>query len=139
MWNKLQAILKSLLAFSVVFIAGCSQQGLQSLEGQLVHQDGGAFEFAGDTIELRSQSDPTQHAFGEIKPDGKFKIDSLDEGKILQGAKPGEYVARIVIADDDYEHKKVAAKSINKKFLNFETSGLSVKVPTSGLTLSISK
>lgn len=64
---------------------------------------------------------------------------SLDEGKILQGAKPGEYVARIVIADGDYEHKKVAAKSINKKFLNFETSGLSVKVPTSGLTLSISK
>ena len=132
-------LLKLFCLVSLGFLEGCSQKGLQSLEGQVVFKDGGAFEFAGDSIELRSQSDSSLSAFGEIKPDGKFKIDSLTEGKLVPGTKAGVYSARIVISDDDYEHKKLAAKAINKKYLSFETSGLSVTVPASGLTLTISK
>lgn len=80
MIKKTIKMLKLFSACSIVLVGGCSPQGLQSLEGQLIFQDGGAFEFSGDTIELRSQSGSSQHAFGEIKPDGKFKIDSLQEG-----------------------------------------------------------
>lgn len=124
----------ALLAVTV----GCSPQGLQSLEGKVLYQ-GGEFVFAGDTLELRSSADASLHAFGELKPDGTFKVDTLENGKVVTGAKPGKYDARIVISDDDYEHKKLAAKSINKKFLSFESSGLSVTVPSSAVTLTISK
>jgi hypothetical protein len=92
-----------------------------------------------DTIELRSQADSKQLAFGEIKADGKFKIDSLVNGSVVHGAAPGVYSARIVISDDDYEHKKLSAKSIPKKYFQFETSGLSVTIPSTGVTLQISK
>lgn len=136
---KISETVKVLMTCSIVLLAGCSPQGLQSLEGQLVFQDGGSFEFSGDTIELRSQADSKKLAFGEIKPDGKFKIDSLVNGSVVQGTAPGVYSARIVISDDDYEHKKLAAKSINKKYLRFETSGLNVTVPSTGVTLQISK
>lgn len=131
---KSRAILLALLAVTV----GCSPQGLQSLEGKVLYQ-GGEFVFAGDTLELRSSADASLHAFGELKPDGTFKVDTLENGKVVTGAKPGKYDARIVISDDDYEHKKLAAKSINKKFLSFESSGLSVTVPSSAVTLTISK
>ena len=128
----------SLLAFLLAVTAGCSPQGLQSLDGKVLYQ-GGEFVFAGDTLELRSSADASLHAFGEIKPDGTFKVDTLENGKVVTGAKPGKYEARIVISDDDYEHKKLAVKSINKKFLSFESSGLSVTVPSSAVTLTISK
>ena len=128
-----------LIALLTMSLLGCSPQGLQSLEGKVELQGGESFAFAGDSVELRSATDASLHAFGEIKPDGTFKIDTLDNGNIVTGAKPGHYEARIVISDDDYEHKKLASKSINKKFLNFETSGLKVTVPSSGLTLKISK
>lgn len=128
----------SLLAFLLALAAGCSPQGLQSLEGKVSYQ-GGGFVFAGDTIELRSAANTSLRAFGEIKPDGTFKVDTLENGKVVTGAKPGTYEARIVISDDDYEHKKLAAKSINKKYLRFEASGLSVTVPSSAVTLTISK
>lgn len=130
---------KSVLLVVAVGIAGCNQKGLQSLDGKVVYQGGESFSFVGDTIELRSSADASVHAFGEIKPDGTFKIDTLDDGDFASGAKPGSYEARIVISDDDYEHKKLAAKSINKKYLSFETSGLSVTVPSSGATLTISR
>lgn len=136
---KISETVKVLMTCSFVLLAGCSPQGLQSLEGQLVLQDGRSFEFSGDTIELRSQADSKQLAFGEIKADGKFKIDSLVNSSVVQGAAPCVYSARIVISDDDYEHKKLAAKSINKKYFSFETSGLSVTVPSTGVTLQISK
>ena len=128
----------TLLAFVVVATVGCSPQGLQSLDGKVLYQ-GGEFVFAGDTIELRSSADASLHAFGEIKPDGTFKVDTLEDGKVVVGAKLGKYEARIVISDDDYDHKKLAAKSINKKYLRFETSGLNVTVPSSGVKLTISK
>ena len=136
---KINKMAKVLMTCSLVLLAGCGPQGLQPLEGQLVFQDGISFEFSGDTIELRSQADSKQLAFGEIKADGKFKIDSLVNSSVVQGTTPGVYSARIVISDDDYEHKKLAAKSIPKKYFQFETSGLSVTVPSTGITLQISK
>jgi hypothetical protein len=137
--SKINRISMLFMICSAVLLAGCGPQGLQSLEGQLVFQDGGSFEFSGDTIELRSQADSKQLAFGEIKPDGQFKVDSLVNGAIVQGTTPGVYFARILISDDDYEHKKLASKSINKKYLSFKTSGLSVTAPSTGVTLQISK
>ncbi len=126
------------LASSTLFVFGCSSGELQPLEGRVLLKEG-TFPFSGDTIELRSETDSSSHAFGEIKSDGTFTIESLQAGNVVHGASPGAYAARIVISDDDYDHKKLAVKSIHKKYLQFETSGWRVQVPTKGLTLEISK
>ena len=128
----------SLLA-GLIFCVGCGVSDLESVAGKVVMQGQNSFAFAGDVLELRSQADPTAHAFAEIKADGSFEIDSLHGGEITHGVKPGEYDARIVISDDDAQHKQQAIKSINKKYLNFDTSGLKVVVPSPQITLEISK
>lgn len=128
----------SLLVALILFV-GCGDASHESITGKVVFQGQENFAFAGDVLELRSQSDPNSHAFAELNADGSFEVDSLHDGKITRGAKPGEYDARIVIADDDAEHKQKANKAINKRYLSFETSGLKVIVPSSQVTLEISK
>ncbi len=108
------------------------------MTGQVVYRGPQEFVFAGDVLELRLQSDPNVHAFAEIQPDGAFEIDSLVEGEIARGAKPGTYEARIVVSDDDAQHKVQASKAIPKKYLSFETSGLKVEVPSANVKLEIS-
>ncbi len=118
---------------------GCSESSLQPLAGKIKYVGDSEFAFSGDVVELRSQSDPSINAYGEVQPDGSFEVDSLDQGKIVKGAKPGKYAVRLVIADDDYEHKKLASKAINKKYFSFDTSGLEVDVPATNVAISITR
>jgi hypothetical protein len=118
---------------------GCSESNLQPLAGKIKYVGDSGFAFSGDVVELRSQSDPTSNAYGEIQPDGSFEVDSLEKGKIVKGAKPGKYAVRLVIADDDYDHKKLASKAINKKYFSFDTSGLEVDVPATNVNFSITR
>ena len=129
---------KWLLACLAVF-AGCGSSAQPTAVGRVVLQQAGAFNFAGDTLELRSKTDPNKLAFGQIQPDGSFKIESLVDGQVTSGAPAGTYQARLVIADDDYEHKAQASKAIPKKFFSFDTSNLLVEVPNRDIQLTISK
>lgn len=119
--------------------AGCGPADLKSLSGKVVLPAEETFQFAGEVVELRSQSGSNETAFGEILADGTFAVESLVDGKIVKGVKPGNYQARIVISDDDYEHKKIAGKSIPKKYLSFDSSGLSVQVPSSAVTFELKR
>ncbi len=117
---------------------GCNG-GQPNATGHVTLPEGSAFVFAGDTLELRAKQDLQQIAFGQLNPDGSFRIESLVDGKLVRGAREGIYQARIVIADDDYTHKAQAAKVIPKKYFSFETSGLTVQLPSTDIQLKLSK
>ncbi len=128
-------LLSSAFTFANV---GCSQNNLSPLEGKVVLSDID-FQFAGDTLEIRSQTNPREVAYGEIRPDGSFVIESLKEGLIVKGAASGDYEARVIVADDDFEHKAKGKKAIPKKYTSFETSGLKLSAPSRDATLTLSK
>ena len=79
-------------------------------------------------------------ASGEIKPDGSFTLETLQNGGIVKGARSGTFRARVILPDDDPKAKKAAAQAVNKKFLSFDSSGLSFKSPPDGtVTLRLSR
>ncbi len=127
------------LGLILVAMIGCGPRTLSPVDGKVLFEPGIDFQFAGDTLEIRSENSPSDVGYGEIKPDGSFTIESLRDGEIVNGAPPGSYRARIVIADDDYDHKAAALKAVPKKYLSFETSGFSLDAPSRGVTLTISK
>lgn len=118
---------------------GCGNASLSPVEGKVVLGPNVDFQFAGDTLEIRSGSNPSEVAYAEIQNDGSFSIESLQSGKIVRGANPGEYQARIVISTDDFQHKATALKTIPKKYLKFETSQLVVVAPSTNNTLTIQR
>lgn len=123
----------------VAMLTGCGPAAQPSATGRVVLNPASVVDLAGDTVELRSQENPLQVAFGQIQPDGSFKIESLIDGKVVNGAPAGTYQARLVISSDDYAHMKAAAKAIPKKFFNFDTSTLLVEVPNQDIQLNITK
>lgn len=127
------------LPAALVFaIAGCSAaDGLKPVTGT-VTVPGDPAVLAGSTVELVLESDPTVRASGTIEPDGRFTLDSLKDGSVRRGAPEGTYKARIILGDDDPALQKKAAKAVPARYLRFETSGLTVRVPAEGdVTLAI--
>ncbi|MBN9522032.1 hypothetical protein J0H58_26535 [bacterium] len=123
---------------AAVFLAGCSSsEGLRPVTGT-VTGPGDVAVLAGSAVEIALESDPTVRASGTIEPDGRFTLDSLKDGRVRRGAPAGAYKARIVLGDDDPTLQKKAAKAVPAKYLKFETSGLTVRVPADGaVTLAV--
>jgi hypothetical protein len=136
--NIMRSSFFGLLVSMCVCGAGCSRSELASLEGKIVVQGASSFSFAGDVLELRLEGDTLQRAFGEIKPDGTFELETLDDGSVKRGLKPGAYQARVVFSDDDPKHPVEASKAIHRKYTRFETSGLKIEVPSEDVTLKVS-
>ncbi len=59
------------------------------------------------------------------------------EGKLVSGVQPGVYQARVVIADDEIDHKKLASKVLPKRYLNFDQSGWTIQVPSNDVRLEL--
>lgn len=120
----------SALSALLVF-AGCTSSGpaVHAVKGQVQLTGGDSTPLAGHIVEVALASDPQVRASGEIKPDGKFQLETLLDGKLQKGALEGKYVARIVLADDDPQQRRTAVQTIHPKFLRFESSGLGLEVP----------
>ncbi|MFZ4079687.1 MAG: hypothetical protein ACOYKN_00570 [Pirellula sp.] len=82
-------------------------------------------------------SSPQKLAFGGLSETGEFKIESLQEGKIVLGAPAGEYRVRLIVSDDDSGHRNDLLAKIDPKFLSFERSGWTVDVPGREVVLVI--
>jgi hypothetical protein len=124
--------IKYLLAvIPLLTLTGCTQSGppVHAVKGQVQLQGGDISPLSGHIVEVALASDPSVRASGEIKPDGKFELESLLEGKIKKGVLEGKYTARIVLADDDPQQRRTAFQTIHPKFLRFESSGLGLEVP----------
>jgi hypothetical protein len=123
-----------LLPFLAVTLVGCSGNGPKShsVSGRIELRGGDVANLAGSTLEIVVVSDPKVRGFGEIQPDGRFRLQSLQEGE-LRGAVPeGQYTARIIPNDEDEASRKRASRAVAPRYLKFETSDLSLQVPASG-------
>ena len=122
---KLPAVLIGLV------LAGCGGSGIKThpVVGKIETQSGDITPLAGHTVEVALDTSPEVRASGEIRDDGSFVLETLQGGKVLRGAVPGTYKARIVLSDDDASKRMLAAKTVPPRYLQFEKSGLSVHVP----------
>ncbi|MEI6685723.1 MAG: hypothetical protein WCN64_06280 [Planctomycetota bacterium] len=126
-WKKLIIFVWFLL------VSGCADLGprLYPVSGkvQISGQDIGVLE--GSAIEVVSEADNNIRAAGTINADGSFILETLQMGRMQKGAREGDFKARIVISDDDKAKLRLANKAVQKKYLDFESSGWKVKVPVS--------
>lgn len=92
--------------FAMASCLGCGAESRATLGGVVVHEPNSKFRFSGDTLEIRSTK-----TLSEVV-DGTLGIESHRNGVIVQGTSAGEYAARIVLSDDDSQHKAAALKVI---------------------------
>jgi hypothetical protein len=117
---------------------GSSNPLTHPVQGRVQVSGGDAALLAGHSVEVALETDPTVRAYGEIREDGSFSLESLQAGEIQAGALEGTYLARIVLSDDDPERSRRVAATIDARALDFKTSGLSIQVPAAGtVALSI--
>jgi hypothetical protein len=118
-------------AFIGLSLTGCGPDGptMYTVSGKLDLTGGDVGLLAGSTVEIKSDSEPSVRAAGEIRADGRFQLESLHSGVMRRGAMSGSYRVRIVLADDDAAARKRAAKAIDRKYLKFDTSDLTLQVP----------
>lgn len=130
----------ALLAAAVGLFAGCGPDGpkLHPVTIKVVVDGGNVADLAGSTIDAMVEADPTVRASGTIEADGTVVLETLHSGKIRKGAQEGTYRARIILADDDPETRRKAAKAVAPKYRDFKTSDLSFQVPPPGeVTLKV--
>lgn len=109
---------------------GPAAPGVHPVEGRFIASDGGDVGLlGGHIVEVRLESDPLVRASGEIAPDGSFKLETLHQGDIVEGAFEGAHQVRILLSDDDRERKAAASKALSQEMLDFEKSGLRIASP----------
>ncbi len=109
--------------------SGSSGPAIHTVQGKLELAGGEIASLAGHSLEAASQSDPKIRAYGAIRDDGSFSLETLQAGAVRKGAFEGKYQARIVLSDDDPQSRARAAKAIHARYLQFDTSGLTFQVP----------
>lgn len=122
-------------------LSGCGPEGRKTYPVTVkLDLDGGdPSQLAGSTIEVAQGDNPNVRAAGEIRADGTAALETLDAGVMRKGAFEGEYRVRIVVADDDPETRRRAARAVAPRFRKFETSDLTLRVPADGeVTLKLS-
>jgi hypothetical protein len=134
----------SAVLFSLVLLAagGCSGQKIKTIPvaGTVEIKDGDVSLLTRSSIELKSDADESLRAIGNIDSAGKFEVKTRYQGELVPGAPEGKYKARIVLADPSDEGvPKRKGNPIHQRFLEFETSGLVVTVPSGGYTVSLSR
>lgn len=127
-WNRALAVL---LGLGVVI--GCSGEKVTGpptvdVKGKLEFTKGGKVQDLANrsvAIEFQSVEQPQVKAFGEILDDGSFTLTTQVEGKGKPGVIAGSHRVRLN-ADES------ATRFVSGKFLRYETSGITVKVPPEG-------
>lgn len=119
---------------ALLTLVGCGSKGpkTHAVAGQIKLQSGAITQLAGSTLEVALASDPSIRAFGQIQDDGRFELNSLQNGELKTGVLEGRYTARIIPNDEDGESRKRATQAIPPRYLKFETSGLELQVPPDG-------
>jgi hypothetical protein len=120
-----------LTAFAL--LPGCGDGGPKThrVSGRVELPGTDASLLAGHNIEAALSTDPNVRASGVIGSDGRFVLETLQNGAMRRGAVAGTYNARLVLSDDDPASRRRVAQAIAGRYLKFETSGLTFQVPTS--------
>ncbi len=114
-------------------IVGCGGEKVEGpstvlVKGKIELTKGGQAKDLADrsiVVEFQSVEQPEMKAFGEILEDGTFTMVT----QVNEKGKPGVVAGlhRVRLNGDDS-----AGRVVSSKFLSYETSGITVKVPTEG-------
>lgn len=112
---------------------GCGTRGprTHTVRGKIELTGADVASLVGSHVEAVSTDDPLLRASGEIREDGRFILQTLHAGRVLDGAPAGSYKVRVILSDDDPARRRQAAKAIARRFLDFEASNLTFDVPSS--------
>jgi hypothetical protein len=117
----------------VGLVAGCGSGPAPTVavDGKVTFQDGKPLP--GGFIFLIPTRRDGWEASGTIQPDGTFRLESLG----LDGAVPGDYKVRLALDSPASgrgarKKKTTAAPPIDRKYLDENSSGLTVTVPPGG-------
>src|SRR5438105_5411280 len=133
-----------IFASGLLVVAGCSSQTVKTYPviGKVEIKDGDVAILTGSAVEFKHESDEFLRPSGNIDSSGNFTVKTLYQGQILPGAPEGKYKARIILGDESDEgvpKRKGKADVVHKRFLDFETSGLSFTVPAGDFKVAVSK
>lgn len=123
-----------LAGVSLVGTSGCGLNKPRTavIKGKVEFEGGDVRLLAGGHVEAVLTGDRRIEARGEIQADGSFTLATLHAGKIVNGARKGAYLARIVLSDEDPGSSQRPWQVLSHRFSQFRTSGLSIQVPSSG-------
>ncbi len=126
-------VLTAGVAASALFgLAGCTPKapdlGLKTVpvQGKVVFTKGGEVKTLYDRqglVSFDSVEQPGVRAIGEIQEDGSFTLSTVKEGVAAPGAVEGTHRVRLDLDDS-------AARFVAPQFLDFQKSGITVKVPS---------
>lgn len=124
------AVYFSLLAASITGCAGKIEEGPPTVpaKGKVEFTKGGKVQDLSDRsvmLEFQSIEQPEMKAFGAILEDGSFTMTTHIDGQGKPGVLPGMHRVRLN-ADES------AVRFVAAKFLRYETSGITVKIPSDG-------
>jgi len=124
--------------------AGCGGQNIKThrVTGKVEVKDGEVAMLAGSSVELKHETDEGLRPYGNIDASGNFSLKTQYKGQLVEGAPEGNYKARIILGDESDEgvpKRKGKGNPIHPRFFNFQTSGLTFKVPGSDYTVSLSR
>ena len=91
----------------------------------------GAGRLDGGRVWLRSVTDPGREAVGVIDHDGTFAMATPAAGVGRAGVAPGEYLVRVE-PPIDARGEDARAAPFHPKYLDYQKSGLRVRVPLPG-------
>lgn len=132
--NRAARILACLVLVSgVLAISGCGRGGrkLHSTKGRVSLHGADVKLLSGSFVEFALVTDPTVRSSGIIQPDGTFKLETLENGSTRAGIAEGKYRVRIVVADGDPHKREAVENAVAARYLDFNSSGIVVEVPTS--------
>jgi len=126
-----------------IWITGCgggSPLKTYPVVGKVELKDGDVEILTGSAVELKSSTDENLRPSGNIDATGNFVVKTLYQGQILEGAPEGKYQARIILGDQSDEGvPKRKGDPFHKRYLDFNTSGLSLTVPSGDYTVTLAK
>lgn len=111
-------------------VPGCARE-TYPVEGTVV-VSGDLSALAGSVVEAVAEGEPHKRASGEIQPDGRFVLETLQDGRIHPGAPKGTYRVRIIPSDDSRQIRRKALAAIPARYLKLQTSPLTLTVPATG-------
>ena len=112
--------------------AGCETGGLETYPTTATVElpGGDVTVLAGSTVEGASEADPSVRIAGEVRPDGRVEFETLHAGRIVNGAPAGKYKARIILASDDKKVRRLAARAVSPRYMEFSSAGFTFQVPS---------
>lgn len=115
-------------------VAGCGSSGppVHEVKGKVVYKGkGNISDLSNGIVHFQNTSDANLKAVGAIEDDGSFAMAMFYKDKELPGVMAGTYKARVQPPRDDSEEDNPRLP-IQRKYTDFDKSGLTFTVPVSG-------